>query len=150
MNVPLQPHEIENFFNRYEGRFNAVLSGGEPNIDETVDSFAEWFIEASPAGVIAGKNDEKFRKVIGQGWMFYKDMGIRSMDIRSTQITILDAFHAIVKVHWNSSFERKDKKRGDLSFDVFYLVQKRNEAIRIFAYITGDEQQALKDAGLMP
>jgi hypothetical protein len=149
MNPPIQPHEIENFFNRYEARFNDVLAGGEPDIDETVNSFAAWFIEANPAGVTVGKNDKKFKKTIGEGWSFYKSVGIRSMDIRSTQITILDALHALAKVHWNCSFERENKTKGDLSFDVFYLIQKKEEAIRIFAYITGDEQQALKDAGLV-
>lgn len=150
MSQPIQQHEIENFFNRYERRFNEALAGGEPDIDETVNSFAEFFLEASPAGVIVGKNDKKFRKAINQGWMFYKNVGIRSMDIVSIQITILDSFHAIVKVHWNSSFERKNKTKGDLAFDVFYLIQKQAEDIRIFAYITGDERQALKDERLIP
>lgn len=150
MSQPIQQHEIENFFNRYERRFNDALAGGESDIDETVNSFAEFFIEASPTGVTFGKNDKKFRKAISQGWMFYKNIGVRSMDISSIQITILDPFHAIVKVHWNSAFERKNKTKGDLAFDVFYLIQKQVEDLRIFAYITGDEQQALKDEGLIP
>ena len=59
-------------------------------------------------------------------------------------------FMRLVKVNWNSSFVRKDKTEGDISFDVFYLIQKIDEDIKIFAYITGDEQQALKDQGLIP
>jgi len=150
MTTPIQQHEIENFFNRYEARFNEVLSGGEPDVDETVNSFASHFIEASPSGVTAGKNDRKFRKSISQGWQFYKNIGIISMDILSTQITILDNLHAITKVHWNSSFMRKNKTKGDIAFDVYYLIQKAGDDIRIFAYITGDEQQALKEEGLIP
>jgi len=149
MSKAIQQHEIENFFNGYEARFNDALAGGEPDIDETINSFAPYFIEANPAGVIAGKNDKKFKKSISEGWMFYKKIGIRSMDILSNQITILDDFHAIVKIHWNSSFVRKDKSKGDIAFDVYYLVQKNKDDIRIFAYITGDEQQALKDEGLI-
>ena len=148
--MSIQQHELDNFFNHYESRFNDVLSGNEPDVDETVNSFAEHFIEASPLGINAGENDEKFREMITQGWTFYKNVGILSMDILSKQITILDDFHALVKIHWNSSFVRKDKTNGDISFDVFYLLQKRDEAIKIFAYITGDEQQALKDEGLIP
>ncbi len=150
MTAPIQQHEIENFFNRYEARFNEVLSGGEPDLDETVNSFSSDFIEASPAGIMAGKNDRKFRKSISKGWEFYKNIGIHAMDILSTQITILDTVHAIIKVRWNSSFVRKNKTKGDITFDVFYLVQKTGEDIRIFAYITGDEQQALRDEGLIP
>ena len=148
MTKPIQQHEIENFFNRYESRFNEALSEGEVDIEEAVNSFASDFIEASPVGVIVGKNDEKFRASLSQGYAFYKQIGIQAMDILAKEINILDQFHAIVKVHWNSSFIRKDKTKGDIAFDVFYLVQKR-EDIRIFGYITGNEQQALKEAGLI-
>ena len=150
MTKPIHQHEIENFFNRYEARVNEALSNGEVDIDDAVSSFASDFIEASPAGVIVGKNDKKFRKSISQGYSFYKEIGIRSMDILSTQTTILDKFHAMVKVHWNSSFVRPNKSKGDIAFDVYYLIQKMEEDIRIFVYITGDEQQALKDEGLIP
>ena len=150
MSIAIQQHEIENFFDRYEARLNDALSGTEPEIDEAVKSFASDFIEASPAGIIAGKNDKKFRKAISQGWSFYKEIGIRVMDIVSLQITILDNLHAIVKVHWNCSFVRKNKTHGDISFDVFYILQKTGDDLQIFAYITGDEQQSLKDAGLVP
>ena len=150
MSIAIQQHEIENFFTRYEARVNDALSGAEPDIDETVNSFASHFIEASPAGIIAGKNDKKFRKAISQGWSFYKEIGISLMDILSMQTTILDNLHAIVKVHWNCSFVRKNKTNGDIGFDVFYLLQKSGDDLRIFAYITGDEQQGLKDAGLLP
>jgi hypothetical protein len=149
MSIAIQQHEIENFFNRYEARFNDALSNREPEIDETVKSFASEFIEASPAGIVAAKNNKKFRKAIIEGWNFYKEIGVNGMDILSTQITVLDNLHAIVKVHWNCSFVRKNKTHGDVSFDVFYLLQKTNDDLKIFAYITGDENQALKDAGLL-
>lgn len=150
MTSPIQPHEIDNFFNRYEARFNDALSGGQPDIEETANSFAESFIEASPSGVVVGKNDDKFRASIGQGWNFYKNIGIQSMEILSTQTTILDNLHAIVRVHWNSVFQRKNKSQGEVAFNVFYILQKQEENIRIFAYITGDEQQVLKEEGLIP
>jgi hypothetical protein len=147
---PIQQHEVEKFFNRYETRFNEALRGGEPDIDGTVDSFSSHFIEASPLGVMAGKNDEQFRDAIRQGWASYRQMGILSMEILSKQITILDDYHAMVKIHWNSNFVRKNNTPGEIDFDVFYLVQKKDDRVQIFAYITGDEQQALKDQGLIP
>jgi hypothetical protein len=148
MATAIQQYEIENFFNRYEARVNDALSGAEPDVDEVVNSFASEFIEASPVGIISAKNDKKFRKAISHGWNFYREAGIHAMDIVSMQITLLDNLHAIVKVHWNSSFVRKNQTKGDIAFDVFYLLQKTGDELRIFAYITGDEQQALKDAGL--
>lgn len=151
MIIPIQQHEIDNFFIRYETRFNDALQGGEPEIEETARSFTESFIESSPLGVISGNNDENFRKSIGEGWAFYKSIGIHSMEILSTQITIIDTHHALVKVHWRSTFTRKkDNSAGEIAFDVFYLLQKKDDVLRIFAYITGDEQQALKDVGLVP
>ena len=149
MIIPIQQHEIDNFFSRYETRINDALEGNEPEIEETVRSFTESFIESSTSGVIVGNNDESFRKAIAEGWAYYRSIGITSMEILSTQITILDTLHAIVKVHWRSSFTRKNNTDGDINFDVFYLLQKRDDVIRIFAYITGDEQQALKDEGLV-
>jgi hypothetical protein len=62
----------------------------------------------------------------------------------------LDNLHAIVRVHWNSVFQRKNKSQGEVAFNVFYILQKQEENIRIFAYITGDEQQVLKEEGLIP
>ena len=46
------------------------------------------------------------------------------MDILSKQISVLDQFHAIVKIRWNSSFIRKDNTNGDIAFDVFYWFKK--------------------------
>lgn len=145
----IQKDEIDQFFSRYESRINDALSDGEPDVEQTVNSFTEHFLEATPLGVNVGKNDKNFREMISKGWSFYKDIGIQAMNILSKQITILDDFHALVKVNWNSSFIRKDKTDGEISFDVFYLIQKLDENIKIFAYITGDEQQALKDQGLI-
>lgn len=150
MSIAIQQHEIENFFDRYEALINDALSGSEPEIDEAVNSFASEFLEASPTGIITEKNDKDFREVISKGWNFYKEIGVRSMDILSIQVTILDNLHAIVKVHWNCTFIRKNNTEGDISFDIFYLLQKNGDDLKIFAYITGDEQQALKDAGLIP
>lgn len=148
--MEIQTVEIENFFSRYESRFNNALAGAEPDIDSTVNSFAEYFIEASPAGIVAGENNQQFRKMIAKGWKFYQKIGIHSMHILSNEVTILDPLHAIAKIHWNSSFVRPDKSSGDVEFNVFYIVQKKDDDLKIFAYITGDEQQALKDEGLIP
>jgi hypothetical protein len=149
MTKPIQQHEIENFFNRYEARFNEALQGDEADLDETLNSFSAEFIEATPNGITVGKNGRKFKKALSDGYAFYKKIGVRSMDMLSTQTTILDKFHALVKIHWNSSFVRQNKSKGDIAFDVFYLVQKTNDDIRIFASITGDEQQALNEEGLI-
>jgi len=139
---------IDDFFVRYAGRFNRGLSGAEPDVEETVNSFAECFVESSPAGIICGKNDETFREKIPEGYKFYRSIGTESMEIRSRNITLLDEFHALVKVHWFSVYRTKDDTKVEIEFDVFYLLQTM-EQIRIFAYITGDEQAVLREKGLI-
>lgn len=58
--VEIEPVEVENFFAQYESRFNEALAGGEPDIDSVVNSFAEYFIEASPVGIVAGETTKNF------------------------------------------------------------------------------------------
>lgn len=140
---------LDEFFDNYAARFNEALQGGEPDIEATQQCFADCFVEASPLGILCKKNDEKFTKVIPEGYRFYREIGITAMNLISTEITLLDEFHAMAKVHWNSVFTRKNGEEGSIEFDVTYLVQTLNEEHKIFAYITGDEQQALKDNGLI-
>eukprot|EP01035_Chromulina_nebulosa_P062994 gene62994-86162_t len=113
--------EIHQFFDNYALIFNRALESGDTDVDEVVKCFAEFFVEASPVGIIGGKNDEGFRKRIPQGYVFYKKIGIQSMDILSKKITLLDEFHTMCKIHWNSVYLRKDGSDG------------------------GDEQKALKE-----
>jgi hypothetical protein len=142
-------NEIERFFNAYEKRFNDSLAGLEPDVDGTVNSFAECFVEASPAGIICGKNDRKFRKAVPKGNEFYKSIGTQSMTIKDREITVIDDLHAMVKIHWHSVYKKNDNAEVIIEFDVHYLIQQKENGIKIFAYITGDEQKALKENGLI-
>jgi hypothetical protein len=71
------------------------------------------------------------------------------MDIRAQRVEVLDELHAMNRIEWNSSFHRKDGVTGSINFEVIYLLRLEDERWKIFAYITGDEQQALKDNGLV-
>lgn len=142
--------KLEAFFEAYAKRFNEALQGKDVDVDAAVDAFAESFIEASPKGVISGKNDAEFKKAIPKGYDFYKSIGTKSMEIIDKGITLLDEFHAMVKIGWKANYEKKDSKTLAIEFDVFYIVQELNNTIKIFAYITGDEEKVLKDNGLTP
>jgi hypothetical protein len=140
------------FFAAYENRFNQALADPpQDDIDGTTAAFAECFIEASPRGVTCGKNDEWLRDAIPQGNAHYRSLGTQSMRVAGLEITPLDDLHAAVKVHWDSRYVRRsDGQPVRIEFDVTYLVQRRADGPKIFAYLTGDEQQALQDHGLMP
>ena len=135
------------FFEAYAARFNSSLSG-EVDVEGTVYAFAGCFVEASPVGIACSKNDELFREAIPKGYEFYRSIGTKSMEILSMDINLLDDFHAMVKIHWRASYLKKDNTRVAIEFDVIYLLQLISD-IRIFAYITGDEQKALKENGLV-
>ncbi len=138
--------QLEQFFAAYEQRFNDVLNGQPADVDATAGAFADYFVESSPAGVMGGKNDEKFRGQIPKGNEFYKSIGTQSMKIGTLDITQLDEFHAIARVHWLSDY----KGNKHIEFDVFYIVNQVGDEPKIFAYITGDEQKVLQENGLAP
>ena len=140
--------QIEDFFDGYALRFNEALQGTSSDVKETKYSFADCFIAASPAGIICGKNGSEFEASLAKGYEFYRNIGITSMEIISKAITMLDDFHAMSRIAWRSNFSGKNSM-GTMEFDVIYLVQIHGMEIKIFAYITGDEQKVLKEKGLI-
>lgn len=141
--------KIDRFFSDYETRFNkTLLDPPEIDIDGVADSFASSFIGANPSGVACGKNDAELRVAFLQGFKFYKSIGTRSMKITSIDITTLDEYHVMAKVHWDSRYA-KDESEIRIEFNVIYFLQLTDEKPRIFAYITGDEQRVLREHGLV-
>ena len=140
---------IETFFRRYEATFNESLAGA-PKADATAEAFADDFLAVSPQGVAPGKNDERFREVIAQGYGYYRAIGTESMRIVTLKTTSLDEYHALVRVSWLSRYKRPDSGEVEIPFDNVYLVRTVDGATKIFAYITGDEQKALQENGVLP
>ena len=140
---------IEDFFDRYGEIFNRSLAGGDEEMEQTAQLFADSFIGANPLGVNCGKNDKAFLDVMKQGYAFYKNIGITSMEIISKEITLLDDFHAMAKIRWRAHYIRKDHSAGSIDFNNIYFTQTREGRPRVFAYITGDERAALEEIGLV-
>ena len=139
--------KIDQFFQAYEKRFMDGLDG-KVDVEGTTKAFATCFMEASPAGVVCGQNDAKFHEAIPKGYEFYKSVGTTSMKITSKETTPLDDFHIVCKVSWSSSY-KKGTQEEVIDFDVFYFLQNLHGDLKIFGYVTGDEQKALKDRGLI-
>jgi len=144
----MNEQSIKAFFNAYESRFNTSLTG-RIDVEGTMQSFANCFVEATPAGITCGKNDEQFREAIPKGIEFYKSIGTTEMKILAMDITVLDDFHAMAEIYWEAIYNTKDGKEEVIEFTVIYFVQGLNDQIKIFAYITGDEQKVLRDRGLI-
>jgi len=142
--------KIREFFFQYEARVNNALEE-TPVFDAkaTAEAFSDCFIAANPGGVACGKNDEQFQSQILKGFEFYRSIGTKSMKISCLTITALDEFHVQAKVRWQSSYMKRDGKGERIDFDVIYLLQTIGERPKIFAYITGDEEKALREIGLI-
>lgn len=146
--MELFKEEIGYFFDQYAARFNDALNNNKLDVQGTINSFTSCFVAASPLGVNCGKNDSEFEKAIPKGYDFYRSIGVTSMEITNREITILDDYHAMVKVFWHSLYHKQTGGTIAIDFAVIYFLQKIKE-LRIFAYITGDEQKALKEHGLI-
>ena len=141
---------IEDFFSAYETNFNAGLSGENQETQMAISSsFTECFIESSPLGVMCGKNGEEFIANINRGFQFYRTIGSLSMKIISREITPINDLHDMVKVNWRYSFKKEDNE-DFIDFENTYFLKTLNNQTKIFAYIAGDEQKALKEKGLLP
>src|SRR5262245_1080097 len=114
-------HKLDDFFHAYEKRLNDFLAGMALDQEGIVNSFADFFVEASPLGVQGRANDENFRSALEKGYSFYKSIGTRSMKIIGSDITLLDDHHALARIHWRSVYD-KDEKEIVIEFDVIYIV----------------------------
>jgi hypothetical protein len=139
---------IHHFFAAYEKRFNKALKG-ETDVEGTASAFASCFVEASPVGIMCGHNDQEFRKKIPEGIELYKKIGTQSMEIVSQDVTILDDYHYMVKIHWKAYYKNKDNTDLAIEFDVIYFLQGIKNELKVFSYITGDEQGVMRKHGLI-
>jgi hypothetical protein len=145
--------QIEKFFQAYADRFKpALVEPPQVDVDGTVASFAECFVEASPVGIICGQNDDSFRKQIPKGLAFYRSIGTKAMLIDALEITPLDDFHWMAKIHWKAHYQKSGTNDPEktIEFNVIYFVQAVEDTPKIFAYIAGDEQKVMQEHGLIP
>jgi hypothetical protein len=100
--------------------------------------------------VFGARNGWLFRLMIPRSYAHYRRIGTQRMEIRGLAISPLDDFHVLARTHWWSSYRRKSGDVVEIEFDNTYLLHVAvGKAPKIFAYITGDEQQVLKDHGLI-
>ncbi len=138
------------FFKAYSDRSNEALK--DPlveNIDGVVGSFAPYFVEESPAGVVGGKNGWSFRRAIPKGFAKYRKVGGKRMEVTGVEVTTLDPANVMARVDWEFDYVRpKDSKAGTIAFQNLYFLNFADGDPKIFAYITPDEEAAMKKAGL--
>lgn len=139
---------VRKLFERYESFFRRSL-GGDLDMDEVAALYASEFIAASPAGVVAGKNDDQLKQVMEQGYARYRAIGTKGMRIRHLRLSPIDEHHCVAHVSWTATYARKDQSETAIDFDVHYLVQKLNGEAKVFGWVSGDEQALLKQHGIV-
>lgn len=151
MTAAAMKRKVTQFFRKYAQRFERSLKDpSDVDTDGVVDSFADYFVEASPAGVHGGKNGLKFKFMLGRGFAYYRKIGTTAMKIGKLEVTPLDGLHAMASVTWDSRYlRRKDGAKVRIVFTNRYFVHMESGSPKIFAYITGDEQALLKKHGLV-
>lgn len=135
-------------FERY-ARFFARALAGEADMDEAAPFYADAFIAASPAGIAAGRNDDRLKQAMAEGYERYRAIGTKTMTIRSIRLSPIDEHHAIAHVGWVATYVRDGQPNVAIEFDVHYLVQKLDGEPKIFGWISGDEQAVLREHGLV-
>lgn len=143
--------QVEAFFVHYSRRSNEALqTPPREDIDGLVASFAPYFVGASPRGVLGGANDKAFRKLVPQGFARYREVGGTALTVTRIKVTELDDYNAMARVDWDFAYRRpRDGRRGNILFQNLYFLNFATGEPKIFAYITPDEDQAMKDHGLI-
>ena len=133
-------------FDRYQALFAQGLAG-EVDPAAQADLYAAEMIAASPLGVRAGKNDAGMAAAMAQGYAYYRAIGTRAMHIRALHLPPIDGLHCLAHVGWRAHYQRPDLPETVVDFEVHYLVRVQDQA-RVFGWISGDEQAALKQHGI--
>lgn len=139
---------IREFFDRYADCFNRALVG-QQSMDEVGSLYAAEFIAASPLGVMAGKNDEQFKHVMSQGYEHYRAIGTKDMRVRGVRVSGIDDLHCLAHVAWTATYVREGRDDVAIDFEVHYLMQVLGGAPKVFGWVAGNEQEVLKEHGIV-
>ncbi len=140
--------DVKNFFMRYEQFFMQSLNG-EIDPDELSSLYAQEFIAASPLGVMAGKNDITFQKTLAQGYEQYRKMGTQRMRVRDVSVSQIDDIHCVAHVAWTAVYSVAEKPDIEIDFKVHYLMQELDNELHVFGWVSGNEQDLLKEYGVI-
>lgn len=139
--------EMKGLFARYQRLFEKGLSG-DIDAREAAAFYAPAFIAASPAGVFTGKNDDALLQVMKEGYVRYRQTGMKSVQLGNIRLSVIDDRHCVAHVGWTASYARHGQPDVAIEFEVHYLIQKLNGEPKIFGWVSGDEQELLRQHGI--
>lgn len=90
--------EVETLFARYQ-RCVAQALAGDAETEEATAFYADALIAATPTGVVAGTNDDRFKVALADGHARYRAMGTKAMRIRALRTSPIDDHHCVAHVN---------------------------------------------------
>ena len=146
------PHyDIHAFFEAYARRADDALHDPpRENVDGLLASFASYVVGSGPTGVFGAPNGPELRQAIPAGYARYRQVGGKAMRLVRVDVTELDDANVMATVEWAFDYVRqRDGKAGTVTFVNRYFLNVAGDAPKIFAYITPDEEQVMRDHGLI-
>lgn len=135
---------VRQLFRDYEALTARGLRG-DVHADAFGAFFAAEFIAASAQGVRGGKNDAAMRDAMADEFAHHRKVGATAMRVEAVRIMPLDAAHCVAAVDWSATYDRGARPDVTIRFTVHYFVQQTADGPRIFGWVSGDEQAALRE-----
>ena len=100
------------------------------------------------------KNGPEFIKILEKGYAYYKSIGTTAMSVTGVDSIPITDDHSVATVHWRGEYRTNAGGDVAIDFDVHYFVKSEKEksgpaALKILGFIAGDEQGALRRAGVI-
>ena len=101
---------VRKLFERYERCFKQALDG-DMDMRGVASLYASHFIAATPAGVMTGRNNDKLKQVMAQGYAHYRAIGTKEMRIRDVRLSPIDEHHCVAHVAWKQRHDAALRSR---------------------------------------
>ncbi len=146
--MTISPDDIGQFFAGYASAFTRALQG-EAALAALAGHFSACFVESGSNGVTCADNGEDVMRVLEKGYGYYRTIGAKEMTVTGVDSYPICEDHSVATVHWRGTYSLNDRADIAVDFDVHYLVRRMAGALKIFGSIAGDEQGALRKAGII-
>ncbi|MBZ9850101.1 nuclear transport factor 2 family protein [Mesorhizobium sp. CA14] len=140
--------DVQKFFKTYEKVYNDAIADNV-DMDDVGALYSTGFVSVTPAGIMAGENGQQLKDTMKKGFEAYRALGSKRMTCKDVSVTPIDQDHCVAKVQWSGDYERKEKRPVTIDSEVDYLVERRDGSLKVFGWISGDEQAEFKKHGLL-
>ncbi|RWN20266.1 MAG: nuclear transport factor 2 family protein [Mesorhizobium sp.] len=138
--------DVRKFFKVYKKIYNDAIAD-TVDLNDVADMYSAGFVSVTSAAVMVGENGEQLKAIMTKGFEAYRALGSKRMTCKEVSVTPVD--QCVAEVNWAGDYERKDGSPVTIDFAVNYLVEKRDGKLKVFGWISGDEQAEFRKHGLL-